>query len=73
MNQEKEEEPEKAIELEKLDDDVLSNLTDDISKELDELLTRKEKYLDNATKTEEVTDDLLDFIDSTLYKDGDDE
>ena len=73
MNPEKEEEQEKEIELEKLDDDVLSNLTDDISKELDELLTRKEKYLDNATKPEEVTDDLLDFIDSTLYKDGDDE
>ena len=50
-----------------------SNLTDDISKELDELLTRKEKYLDKATKTEEVTDDLLDFIDSTLYRDGADE
>ena len=63
-------EPEKSVELEKLDDDVLSSLTDDISKELDELLTRKEKYLDKAKKTEEVTDDLLDFIDSTLYKGG---
>lgn len=63
---------EPEIELEKLDDDVLTNLTDDISKELDELLTRKEKYLDKQEKSEEVTDDLLDFIDSTLYKDGED-
>ena len=63
---------EPEIELEKLDDDVLTNLTDDISKELDELLTRKEKYLDKQEKSEEVPDDLLDFIDSTLYKDGED-
>ena len=69
----KEESSDDEVELEKLDDDVLTNLTDDISKELDELLTKKEKYLDNETKTEEVTDDLLDFIDSTLYKDGDEE
>ncbi len=59
-------------ELEKLDDDVLTNLTDDISRELDELLTKKEKYLDSNEKVEEVTDDLLDFIDSTLYRDGED-
>ena len=68
----KEEVEEPEVELEKLDDDVLNNLTDDISKELDDLLTRKEKYLDTKEKNEEVTDDLLDFIDSTLYKDGDD-
>lgn len=69
----REEEPEK-VELEKIDDDALTNLTDDISKELDELLSKKEKYLDNnETKDDVVTDDLLDFIDSTLYKDGDDE
>ena len=67
-NQEKED----VIELEKLDDDVLTSLTDDISKELDELLNNKEKYLD-SDKKEEVTDDILDFIDSTLYKDGDEE
>lgn len=60
------------VELEKLDDDILENLTDDISKELDELLLSKEKYLQNEEKTE-VTDDLLDFIDSTLYKDGEEE
>ena len=36
------EEPTEKLELEKLDDDVLTNLTEDISKELDELLTKKE-------------------------------
>ena len=66
----------KKVELEKIDDDALTNLTDDISKELDELLLKKEKYLDNKntnTNTTTVTDDLLNFIDSTLYKDGDEE
>jgi len=67
-----EKEPEEKIELERLDDDALTSLTDDISKELDELLTKKEKYLDKE-ESQEVTDDLLDFIDSTLYKEGDDE
>ena len=67
------EEPVEKVELEKLDDDVLTNLTDDISKELDELLLKKEKYLDKESESENVTDDLFDFIDSTLYKDGDDE
>ena len=67
------EEKEEDIELEKLDDDALTNLTDDISKELDELLSKKEKYLDSEEKVDSVTDDLLDFIDSTLYKDGDEE
>lgn len=69
----KEEPKNEEIELEKLDDDALTNLTDDIGKELDELLEKKEKYLDVESKNEEVTDDLLDFIDSTLYKDGDEE
>lgn len=68
------EQEEEKVELEKIDDDALTNLTDDISKELDELLSRKEKYLDNNdSKEDAVTDDLLDFIDSTLYKDGDEE
>jgi len=68
-----EEEPKsEPLELERLDDDVLTSLTDDISKDLDELLEKKEKYL-NEEKQEEVTDDLLEFIDSTLYKDGDEE
>ena len=66
-------EGEVELELEKIDDDVLTNLTDDISKELDELLTKKEKYIDEEEKAEELNDDLLDFIDSTLYKDGDEE
>ena len=67
------EETKDEFELEKLDDDVLTNLTDDIGKELDELLTKKEKYLKNDEEKDEVTDDLLDFIDSTLYKEGDEE
>jgi len=65
----KEEEKEEV--LEKIDEDVLTDLTEDIGKELDELLDKKEKYLDKEDK-EEITDDLFDFIDSTLYKDGDD-
>ena len=72
INEESNEESnEENIELEKLDDDVLTNLTGDIGKELDELLEKKEKYLESDTSKEEVTDDLLNFIDSTLYKDGD--
>ena len=68
-----EETKKEEVELERLDDDILTNLTDDISKELDELLIKKEKYLDTEEMgKEEVTDDLLDFIDSTLYK-GDEE
>ena len=63
------EEPEEV--LERIDEDVLTDLTEDIGKELDELLDKKEKYLDKEDK-EEITDDLFDFIDSTLYKDGDD-
>lgn len=54
------------IELDELD------LTDDISKELDELLIKKETY--EEEKSENIEDeDLLGFIDSTLYKEGDDE
>jgi len=59
-------------------DDVLTSLTDDISKELDELLIKKEKYNDDEIKhgikndDNLNEDDLLDFIDSTLYKEGDD-
>lgn len=76
-----------------VNDDVLTNLTDDISKELDELLIKKEKpnydddndeSLENDIIPEEKEerpkhvssedeDDLLSFIDSTLYKDGEDE
>ena len=60
------------IELEQLDEDTLTTLTDDIGKELDELLTKKEKYIVDQDK-EEINENLLDFIDSTLYKDGDEE
>lgn len=67
-----EENKEAESELEILDEDVLTNLTDDISKELDELLMEKEKYLEKDEKNQ-VTDDLLDFIDSTLYKGGNEE
>lgn len=62
-----------------VDDDILSNLTDDISKELDELLIKKEKYSDDEIKdTVKKSDnfneeDLLGFIDSTLYKEGEEE
>lgn len=69
---------EKETQIKEVDSDVLTNLTDDISKELDELLVKKEKYLDDEEETvkEEKREsnndeDLLDFIDSTLYKDGD--
>ena len=55
-----------------------------ISKELDELLIKKEKYEPEeekpveketrATRNKELDDDdLLNFIDSTLYKDGEEE
>lgn len=66
-------------EVTEVDDDILSNLTDDISKELDELLIKKEKYSDDdIKKTVKKNDnldeeDLLGFIDSTLYKRGDEE
>ena len=46
----------------------------DISKELEELLMKKEKNVeDNDDKKDNnlEDDDLLGFIDSTLYKDGD--
>lgn len=63
--------------LDEVSNDELSVLTDDIGKELDELLQKKEKYIEpkKVEKKEESDDslgedDLLDFIDSTLYKDG---
>ena len=54
---------------------MLSDLTDDISKKLDELIEKKEKYSDNNEKKDSSLDDedLLGFIDSTLYKNGDEE
>ncbi len=61
-----------------VDEDTLSNLTDDIGKELDELLVKKEKNVDEETNNEVKNnnldeEDLLGFIDSTLYKKGDEE
>ena len=100
---------EDELEIKEVSDDVLTDLTDDISKELDELLIRKERYIDDVEEIDEVEeledlveineiedevveesiddykedlkvekadlndDDLLGFIDSTLYKDGDEE
>lgn len=69
---------EEDIEVNEVSDDVLTDLTDDISKELDELLIKKEKYLDEDVNvySEDSSlndDDLLGFIDSTLYKTGDEE
>lgn len=83
----KEEESKEKLEIEEVNDDILTDLTDDISKELDELLIKKEKYIDEEDskdiedsedvvekKKSDINDeDLLEFIDSTLYKDGDEE
>jgi len=53
-----------------IDTKDLDNLTDDISKELDELLLKKEKNsrVSKSKELENKDDDLLNFIDSTLYK-----
>ena len=68
----KKEEPEEKLEVKEVDDDILSDLTDDIGKELDELLVKKEKTTKKEDKKElEDDEDLLGFIDSTLYKNGD--
>lgn len=70
----KDEDKKEELEVKEVSDDVLTDLTDDISKELDELLIKKEKYLDIENSEEDnINDDLLGFIDSTLYKEGDDE
>ena len=70
------EDVQQELEVKEVSDDILTDLTDDISKELDELLIRKEKYVDDREEDEvsNINDeDLLGFIDSTLYKDGDEE
>ena len=62
---------EENVEISKVDDLDLDNLTEDIGKELDELLIKKEKDISKQTKKKkeaDVDDDLLNFIDSTLYK-----
>lgn len=69
-----EEELKDELEIKEVSDDILTDLTDDISKELDELLIKKEKYIEPITEETDIdNDDLLGFIDSTLYKDGDEE
>lgn len=70
----KDEEEKEELVVQEVGDDMLTNLTDDISKELDELLIKKEKYIDDIEENKQesnIDDDLLGFIDSTLYKDGD--
>ena len=72
----KDENDTELAEINEISDDALTNLTDDISKELDEILIKKEKYLDDGIEDSNSSiedDDLLGFIDSTLYKDGDEE
>ena len=72
----KKDDEKEEIQVKEVDDDILSDLTDDISKELDELLVKKEKYIDDEEESKEKEikpsddEDLLGFIDSTLYKDG---
>lgn len=79
FKQDETEKKEEESKITEVDDDILSNLTDDISKELDELLIKKEKYSDDEIKDTIKKDDnlneedLLGFIDSTLYKEGDEE
>jgi len=70
----KDETSKEELEIAEVSDDVLTDLTDDISRELDELLIKKEKYIDEVEDSANISDDdLLDFIDSTLYKEGEDE
>jgi len=82
---EKEEKPVNKFSSSLSNDDILSDLTNDLTRELDELLNMKERMSKQQPKndysnsisedceTEDLNeDDLLGFIDSTLYK-GDDE
>ena len=64
---------EKEDKIEEISEESLTNFTDDISKELDELLTDKVSSSKEVDDSENTDDDLLGFIDSTLYKNGDDE
>lgn len=70
--------------IEELSTEKISSLTEDISKELDDLLLEKEKVMSreeakkekkerSKKKKAEEDDDLLEFIDSTLYKEGEEE
>ena len=68
----RDEEP-KVEETKDKEDDLLSDLTDDLTRELDELLVKKTKNETNKLDENDDLneDDLLGFIDSTLYKKGD--
>ena len=67
------------VEIEEIDEDSITSLTEDVGRELDELLENKKKksILKRKQKEKNVEmdedEDLLGFIDSTLYKDGDEE
>lgn len=66
------------VEIEEIDEDSISSLTDDVGKELDKLIDKKKKSnkkvkKDKKKEETEEDEDLLGFIDSTLYKDGDEE
>ena len=81
FKKEEEELDPEEVEFEEIDEDSISSLTEDVGKELDELLENKKKksMLKRKTKSkkqdvdEDEDEDLLGFIDSTLYKDGDEE
>lgn len=62
---------EEKLEVKEIDDNALNNLTDDISKELDEILVKKEKRTESRMTKDVDDEDLLGFIDSTLYRNGD--
>lgn len=69
----RDEDEKEKLEIEEVSSDSLTDITDDISRELDELLIKKEKYLDideEINNDANINDDLLGFIDSTLYKEG---
>lgn len=51
---------EEQIEEKEIDSDLLDDLTDDISKELDELLSKKSKHIDKLNK--EIKEDILDDL-----------
>ena len=57
-------------EITDVDEKELTDFTDDITKELDELMEKKDKKRESHNKKND-DEDLLGFIDSTLYKNGD--
>ena len=57
-------------EIADVEEKELTDFTDDITKELDELIEKKDKKRESHNKKND-DEDLLGFIDSTLYKNGD--